>query len=294
MIHPALQWKLWLLPDALYKSKPVIKASVIYIQKQCGILIVPIAPHVDFLWREYEWLLCLMDCDKPSKSHNMATRFQSQTVLLHSSSYFFCSLPLTQPHSFPWPWNPLSCPLIELGSPWTMVITLPEAITIKQRWSESKAQSALQRQEAVYTEPREEPGDTHNRSSQRCFPQAGRKRLGSAGVEGLGGTDLFLQDPSCQDLPTQYEMLGNVTLQTDVPQPYMENWRSGYTHCIQTDKEWRQDAERRIEKWWALEVKRKPGLVTFTAICYLKNWDFLFFCPMVRTFQKLSEKHQSR
>ena len=29
-----------------------------------------------------------------------------------------------------------SCSLIELGIPWTMVITLPEAITIKRRWPE--------------------------------------------------------------------------------------------------------------------------------------------------------------
>lgn len=56
------------------------------------------------------------------------------------------------------------------------------------------------------------------------------------GTEGLGGTNLFLQDPSCQDLPTWYEMLGNVTLQTDVPQLHTENWRSGYTHCIQKDR----------------------------------------------------------
>lgn len=50
-----------------------------------------------------------------------------------------------------------------------MVITLPEAITIKQRWPESVAWSELQRREAVYMESSEEPGDTHARSSQRCF-----------------------------------------------------------------------------------------------------------------------------
>lgn len=33
------------------------------------------------------------------------------------------------------------------------------------------------------------------------------------GAEGLGGTDVLLQDPNCQDLPTRYEMLGNVTRQ---------------------------------------------------------------------------------
>lgn len=54
---------------------------------------------------------------------------------------------------------------------------------------------------------------------------------------GIGGTSLFLQDPSCQDLPTRYEMLGNITLRTDVAQFYMENRGSGYTHCIQKDKE---------------------------------------------------------
>lgn len=133
-----------------------------------------------------------MDCDNPSESNNMATRFQSQTVPSHSffsfslplTVYFSHSLSLTYPHSLPLPRNPLSCPLIELGSPWTMVITLPEAITIKQRWPEILAWSVLQRQEAVYMEPSKEPGDTHTRSSQRCFPQAGRKRLGSEWVWG--------------------------------------------------------------------------------------------------------------
>lgn len=33
-------------------------------------------------------------------------------------------------------------------------------------------------------EPGKEPSDTHTRSSQRCFPQAGRKRLGSVGLWG--------------------------------------------------------------------------------------------------------------
>ncbi len=68
------------------------------------------------------------------------------------------------------------------------------------------------------------------RLAERGWGQWGR------GAEGLRGTDLFLQDPSCQDLPTWYEMLGNVTLQTDVPQLHTENWRSGYTQCIQKDR----------------------------------------------------------
>ncbi len=68
-----------------------------------------------------------------------------------------------------------------------MVITLPEAITIKQWRPESVAWSTLQRRGAVYMEPSEEPGDTHIRSSQRCFPQAGRKRLGSAAGVGAEG-----------------------------------------------------------------------------------------------------------
>ena len=124
-----------------------------------------------------------------------------------------------------------------------MVITLPEAITIKQQWPECIVWRASQRQEAVYMEPREEAGDTHTRSSQRCFPQAGRKKLGSAGVYGgrgpfsPEGTILFLQDPSCQDLPTWHEMLGNVTLQTDVLRLHMEKRRSGYTRCMQKDKD---------------------------------------------------------
>lgn len=41
---------------------------------------------------------------------------------------------------------------------------------------------------------------------------------GGMWAEVVGGTSLFIQDPSCQELPTSYEMLGNVTLQTDVPQ----------------------------------------------------------------------------
>jgi len=57
----------------------------------------------------------------------------------------------------------------------------------------------------------------------------------SVGAEGLGGTNLL--DPSCKDLATRYEMLGHVTLQTDVPQLLTENLSSGYTHCIQKDKE---------------------------------------------------------
>lgn len=33
------------------------------------------------------------------------------------------------------------------------------------------------------------------------------------GAKALRGTDVLLQDPNCQDLPTKYEMSGNVTRQ---------------------------------------------------------------------------------
>ena len=134
--------------------------------------------------------------------------WQSFRVSLHSHTFLItnCTLPLvrpflsaahtvfisrslsvTYPRSLPWPWNPISWPLIELESPWTMVIKLPEAITIKQRWPESAAWSELQRREAVYTEPSEERGDTHTRSSQRCFQWDGRKRVGAEQVLGQRG-----------------------------------------------------------------------------------------------------------
>lgn len=65
-----------------------------------------------------------------------------------------------------------------------MVIALPEAITIEQQWPEILVRSVLHRQEAVYTENSPEPCDTRTKSSQRCFPQAGRERLGSVWVWG--------------------------------------------------------------------------------------------------------------
>lgn len=44
-----------------------------------------------------------------------------------------------------------------------MVITLPEAGTIKQWWPEILAWSGLQMEEAVYMKPSREPADTHTR-----------------------------------------------------------------------------------------------------------------------------------
>lgn len=197
-----------------------------------------------------------MNCDNPSESNNMATRFQSQTVPFNSffcfslplSVYFSHSLSLSYPHSLPLPWNPLSCPLIELGSPWTMVITLPEAITIKQRWPEILARSVLQRQEAVYMEPSKEPGDTHTRSS--AFHRLAERGWGQCECGGRG-----LRRHWCvftgSKLSGFTHMVWNVRKRhkTDVTQLHTENQRSGYTYCIQRDKEWRHDEERR-----ALEV----------------------------------------
>lgn len=96
-------------------------------------------------------------------------------------------------------------------------------------------------------EPRETGGCLHGAQRGACMvtptPEAARGAFSTGWqreaevIRGIGGTSLFLQDPSCQDLPTRYEMLGNITLRTDVAQLYMENRGSGYTHCIQKDKE---------------------------------------------------------
>lgn len=163
-----------------------------------------------------------------------------------------------------------------------MLITLPEPITIKQRWPESIAWSALQRREAVYMESREDLGDTHTRSSQRCFPYAGRKRLGSVGVWGQrvwGHWSVF----TGSKLSGLAHMVFNVALQTDVPQLHMENRRSSYTHCIQKDKEWRQDEERQVDKWWALSSVTKtrvPYIHSNLEVAYKMEIFLSFFHPV--------------
>lgn len=116
-----------------------------------------------------------------------------------------------------------------------MLITLPEPITIKQRWPESIAWSALQRREAVYMESREDLGDTHTRSSQRCFPYAGRKRLGSVGVWGQrvwGHWSVF----TGSKLSGLAHMVFDVALQTDVPQLHMEK-REVQLHTLYTERQ---------------------------------------------------------
>lgn len=85
--------------------------------------------------------------------------WQSTTVVQqrrpHTFNHFFSlffffslrwlpsTLPSDSPSSLPWPQIPPSRPLAELEDPWTMVITLPEAITVKQQWPAMLACSSV-------------------------------------------------------------------------------------------------------------------------------------------------------
>ncbi|CAB1450887.1 unnamed protein product [Pleuronectes platessa] len=92
-----------------------------------------------------------------------------------------------------------------------MVIKLPEAITIKQQWPESAARSELQRQEAVYTEPSEEIGDTHTRSSQGCFQWDGRKRVGAEQCLGQRGNQtVYLHGAHAKGLGQGHRSVGSL------------------------------------------------------------------------------------